>query len=1082
MHRKNWRGLGILLGTLVVISLVGMMGYAQVTPTITWADPADITYGTLLSSAQLNATASVPGTFAYTPASGSLLPAGNDQTLSVLFTPTDTVTYTTATADVLIDVLKADATIVVTPYDGVFDGTAHGATGTATGVLGEDLIADLTVAATTYTDVPGGAVSWSFTSGSGNYNDVAATDATVVISKADVTIVVTPYDVVFDGAAHTATATAIGALAANRIADLALPAANTNAGVYAAEAWTFTDTTGNYNDDAGTVDNNIDKADVVIVVTPYTVTYDGLAHTSTGTATGVSAANRSADLSLTGTVHTDAGDYTGDNWTFTDTTGNYNDDAGSVDNTINKAAAAITVTPYSVTYDALPHTATVVATGLGGTVDLSGQVDLSGTTHTDASPYATDPWTFAGGTNYLDDSGTVADAIAPATASITVTPYDVVYDGMAHTATVVATGVLGEDLSSDVDLSLTTHTDAGPYAADTWAFTSTISSNYNDVAPTTITDNIDKADATIVITPFVGDYDGAAHGATGTATGLAGALTTLVVDGTTYTDAPGGPVAWVFTSADPNYNDDSGDATVVINKIAATISVPDVSFVYDGDPHGATGTATGLGAAPLGAYLSVAGNSYINVSGGPVAWTFSGATNYLDDSGSADVAITKADAIIVVTPYNVVYDGLSHSAVVATGVKGEDLSADVIGAIHTDAGDYTADSWSFVDSTGNYNDNAGGTVDNNIDKADATIVVTPYDVVYDGVAHMPVATALGVLGEDLSGDLDLSSATNTNVGIYVADAWSFTSTSGNYNDVAPTTITDTITKADAVIVVTPYDVVYDGVAHTAMATALGVLGEDLSGDLDLTGTTHTDAGIYAADAWTFTDTTGNYNADAGTVDNSIDKADALISVVGFYGSFDGAMHGASGTALGVEATPANLDSLLYFGSSFRTVPGGTANWSFAGNGNYNSASGSVAIQIIGYPPTPAGMAGPGQFLDVVLPLAEGEEAPMIGTLPLAAIHEVGDIVTGACAFLNLIGSRTSAGFMHMFVSSVDLSTRPETVLLLSHWQSEYNPVSRQYEFAWDTSGLAPGYYDLRLFFGDPAPAQTFRIQLIAPSV
>jgi hypothetical protein len=39
---------------------------ARATPTSTWASPASIVYGTPLSSAQLDATASVPGTFTYT--------------------------------------------------------------------------------------------------------------------------------------------------------------------------------------------------------------------------------------------------------------------------------------------------------------------------------------------------------------------------------------------------------------------------------------------------------------------------------------------------------------------------------------------------------------------------------------------------------------------------------------------------------------------------------------------------------------------------------------------------------------------------------------------------------------------------------------------------------------------------------------------------------------------------------------------------------------------------------------------------------------------------------------------------------
>ncbi len=40
-------------------------------PAITWSKPADMSYGTALDSTQLNASASVPGTFVYTPAAGN---------------------------------------------------------------------------------------------------------------------------------------------------------------------------------------------------------------------------------------------------------------------------------------------------------------------------------------------------------------------------------------------------------------------------------------------------------------------------------------------------------------------------------------------------------------------------------------------------------------------------------------------------------------------------------------------------------------------------------------------------------------------------------------------------------------------------------------------------------------------------------------------------------------------------------------------------------------------------------------------------------------------------------------------------
>jgi probable HAF family extracellular repeat protein len=75
-------------------------------PAITWVNPADIVYGTPLSSTQLNATASVPGTFKYTPPAGTVLNAGS-QTLSVAFVPFDTAKYNTVSKTVSIKILTA---------------------------------------------------------------------------------------------------------------------------------------------------------------------------------------------------------------------------------------------------------------------------------------------------------------------------------------------------------------------------------------------------------------------------------------------------------------------------------------------------------------------------------------------------------------------------------------------------------------------------------------------------------------------------------------------------------------------------------------------------------------------------------------------------------------------------------------------------------------------------------------------------------------------------------------------------------------------------------------------------------------
>jgi len=81
------------------------------TPVITWSNPASINYGTALGATQLNATASVQGTFVYSPSSGKILQAAPNQNLMVTFTPNDAAHYTTATKTVQINVNPAVLTV-----------------------------------------------------------------------------------------------------------------------------------------------------------------------------------------------------------------------------------------------------------------------------------------------------------------------------------------------------------------------------------------------------------------------------------------------------------------------------------------------------------------------------------------------------------------------------------------------------------------------------------------------------------------------------------------------------------------------------------------------------------------------------------------------------------------------------------------------------------------------------------------------------------------------------------------------------------------------------------------------------------
>jgi hypothetical protein len=112
----------VIAGQSVTISQAAAPPAAKTTPSISWPAPAAIQQGTALGSTQLNATASVPGTFVYNPAAGTILPAGT-HTLRVAFTPSDPSLYTTATASTSITVNTPTYTLSFTrPAGGTITG------------------------------------------------------------------------------------------------------------------------------------------------------------------------------------------------------------------------------------------------------------------------------------------------------------------------------------------------------------------------------------------------------------------------------------------------------------------------------------------------------------------------------------------------------------------------------------------------------------------------------------------------------------------------------------------------------------------------------------------------------------------------------------------------------------------------------------------------------------------------------------------------------------------------------------------------------------------------------------------------
>jgi DNA-binding NarL/FixJ family response regulator len=74
-------------------------------PSVEWKSPDPVTYGAALGAAQLNATATAPGSLVYSPAAGQILAPGAHE-ISVTFTPTDALNYTTKSAVVSIVVIE----------------------------------------------------------------------------------------------------------------------------------------------------------------------------------------------------------------------------------------------------------------------------------------------------------------------------------------------------------------------------------------------------------------------------------------------------------------------------------------------------------------------------------------------------------------------------------------------------------------------------------------------------------------------------------------------------------------------------------------------------------------------------------------------------------------------------------------------------------------------------------------------------------------------------------------------------------------------------------------------------------------
>src|SRR4029077_13071438 len=174
--------------------------------------------------------------------------------------------------------------------------------------------------------------------GSGNSGSFAISKAT-----SSVTVICPTTALTYTGAAQTpCTATYTTSEAPSTVVPLT-PTYTNNTNVGTAGA------SGSYAGDANHTGSSnsgsfaIAKVNPNVTVTPYSVAFDGKAHTATGTATGAGGVSLTG-LTLSGTTHTNAATYGTDSWTFTDSAGNYNNASGTVQDIIAKANTTTTLT------------------------------------------------------------------------------------------------------------------------------------------------------------------------------------------------------------------------------------------------------------------------------------------------------------------------------------------------------------------------------------------------------------------------------------------------------------------------------------------------------------------------------------------------------------------------------------------------------------------------------------------------------------------------------------------------------------------------------------------------------------------
>ncbi len=575
------------------------------TPTLTWVNPAAITYGTALSATQLNATANVLGNFLYTPPAGTILATGT-QTLSVTFTPSDAADYTTAAKAVSLTLLPATPNVNLTCAEIAYDGIAHACTATASGLNGVAVSGSWILSPATAVNAGAYTVTASFTSSDPNYTGATASGTLTIDPINQSPTVSCPGPLTYDTGAHVCTIT--GGFGTCTSASATNVPGGTVALTCTGDA--------NHNPWSSTGAITINPTASTTTVTCFEVTYTGAPQnciasvTPAGTCTGLVA-------------YTNAGSYLETAACTPDNT-NYAPSSGSGTLKIDLANQnPVASCPSPVTYDGAAHSCTI--TGGFGTCTSASVTDVPG---------GSVALSCVGDANHnaWSSTGTITINAAPSTTTVSCT--EVTYNGAPQNciASVTPAGTC---------TGLVAYTNAASYPE-----TATCTPTNTNYAPSS-GGGILKIDAAnqspSVACPGPSTYDGAAH--TCTITSGVGTCTSTSVN-----NVPGGSVA-LSCAGDSNHNPWSNTGTITITAAIPAISVTCPSVTFDGNAHSCTATATGIGGITVAGSFTFNPPSETAVGSYPTTAFFtSGNTNYADASGSGTLIITLTTPVLSISP------------------------------------------------------------------------------------------------------------------------------------------------------------------------------------------------------------------------------------------------------------------------------------------------------------------------------------------------------------------------------------------------------------------------------------------------